>query len=71
MTLTIRRLTDDDIDAVLGVARQAWASVWASQEEILGTEILRCLDEDPQGSQLRVIEDLCRDESDAAGVWVR
>ncbi len=70
MTLPIRALVEDDIDAVLEVARQAWLPVFWSLERVLGTEIWRRLDEDPQGTQLKAIEDLCRDKSDATGVWV-
>lgn len=70
MTVTIRRLVEDDIEAVLAVALAAWEPVFPSLSGILGPEIWGRLDEDPVGSQHKAIVELCRDESDVSQVWV-
>ena len=70
MTVTIRRLIEDDIEAVLAVALAAWEPVFPSLAGILGPEIWRRLDDDHLGSQHKAIVELCRDSSDASQVWV-
>jgi len=70
MTVAIRRLIDDDIEAVLAVALAAWEPVFTSLAGILGPEIWGRLDEDHLGSQHKAIVELCRDSSDASQVWV-
>lgn len=70
MTVTIRRLVEDDIEAMLAVALAAWDPVFPSLSGILGPEIWRRLDEDHVGSQHKAIVELCRDSSGASQVWV-
>ena len=70
MTVKIRDVAESDIEPLLQIARDAWVQVWTSLESILGPEIWQRLDDDHQHSQLAAIEQLCRDESDATGVWV-
>jgi ribosomal protein S18 acetylase RimI-like enzyme len=70
MTVTIRRLVEDDIEAVLAIALAAWEPVFCSLAGILGPEIWRRLDEDHVGSQHKAIVELCHDTTDASQVWV-
>ncbi|MHB1319043.1 MAG: GNAT family N-acetyltransferase [Anaerolineae bacterium] len=70
MAVTIRRLVEEDIEAVLDIARLAWAPVFSSLAEILGPEIWRRLDDDHQESQHKAIVELCRAGSDASQAWV-
>lgn len=70
MTLTIREVAETDIEAVLQIARDAWAPVWTSLQSILGPEIWQRLDQDHQRSQHAAIEAVCRDEGHETAVWV-
>lgn len=68
VTVSIRALVPDDIDAVVEFALRAWTPVFRSFRQVLGDEIYRRVYPDWITSQARAVEAVCRDLS--ARVWV-
>lgn len=68
MHLDIRPLQDADIPGVVDLSLRAWAPVFQSIEDALGTIIFRRLHPDWRVGQQRAVEGVCR--SDATQVWV-
>ncbi len=69
MNLEIRRMRDDDVDALVRLALLAWAPVFASFEEILGAAIYATLYPDWRAAQRAAVVDVC-DEREHTAVWV-
>jgi ribosomal protein S18 acetylase RimI-like enzyme len=61
MDLHIRRIRDDDIEALVELSLLAWAPVFDSFESILGATIYRLIWPDWERSQRTGIETVCRD----------
>jgi ribosomal protein S18 acetylase RimI-like enzyme len=59
MRQRIRRFEDRDADAVVDLSLRAWAPVFISLEETLGSEIFRLLYPDWREYQRRTVEDVC------------
>jgi ribosomal protein S18 acetylase RimI-like enzyme len=68
MRQRIRPFEDRDAEAVVDLSLRAWASVFASLEETLGSEIFRRLHPDWREDQRRAVEDVCAAKK--ARVWV-
>ena len=68
MHLDIRPLEDADVRSVVDLSLRAWAPVFASIEEALGSEIFRRLHPDWRVSQQRAVQGVCT--SDNTQVWV-
>lgn len=67
MHVLVRRLTDADLEAVVGFAVRAWAPVFDSMRAVLGEAVYRHLYPDWRTSQARAIEQVCRAATTA---WV-
>ncbi len=55
----IRPFDDRDSEAVVDLSLQAWAPVFASLEQALGSEVFRRLHPDWREDQRRAVEDIC------------
>jgi ribosomal protein S18 acetylase RimI-like enzyme len=64
----IRLFEDQDAEAVVDLSLRAWAPVFASLEQVLGSEIFRRLHPDWREDQRRTVENVCA--SKKAQVWV-
>ena len=64
----IRPFDDRDTETVVDLSLRAWASVFASLERVLGSEIFRRLHPDWREDQRRAVEDVCAAKK--ARVWV-
>jgi len=64
----IRPFEDRDADAVVDLSLRAWAPVFASLEQALGSEIFRRLHPDWPEDQRRAVEDVCVAKKER--VWV-
>ena len=64
----IRPFEDRDADAVVDLSLRAWAPVFASLEQVLGSEIFRRLHPDWREDQRRAVEEVCAAKK--ARVWV-
>jgi len=68
MPIEIRALTDADVEPVVRLSLRAWAPVFASFENVLGTEIYRRIYPDWLDSQARDVAKVCLDH--APTTWV-
>ena len=66
--LRIRALEDGDTDAVVGLSLRAWAPVFESVEQALGSEIFRRQHPDWREDQRQAVEDVC--VAKKGRVWV-
>ncbi len=64
----IRPFDDRDTEAVVDLSLRAWAPVFASLEQALGSEIFRRLHPDWREDQRRAVQDVCAAEK--GRVWV-
>ena len=64
----IRPFEDWDTEAVVGLSLRAWAPVFASLEQTLGTEIFRRQHPDWREDQRRAVEEVCATKK--GRVWV-
>src|SRR5215210_727104 len=64
----IRPFDDRDAEAVVGLSLRAWAPVFASLEQVLGSEIFRRLHPDWREDQRRAVEEVCAAKRER--VWV-
>jgi ribosomal protein S18 acetylase RimI-like enzyme len=69
MNLQIRPLRDDDIETVVRLSLLAWAPVFQSFEQILGSQIYARLYPDWHQSQSQEVESVCKDREKNT-VWV-
>jgi GNAT superfamily N-acetyltransferase len=65
---SIRRMTEDDLDAVVALSLAAWAPVFASVEEQLGSSIFTLLYPDWRSAQAAAVRAVCTEAEHA--VWV-
>ncbi|MBU0495556.1 MAG: GNAT family N-acetyltransferase [Chloroflexi bacterium] len=70
MTLTIRPVRDDDVEALVALSLLAWEPVFASFERILDPAIYPIIYPDWHKSQQEGVEAACRDEETFVGVAV-
>jgi ribosomal protein S18 acetylase RimI-like enzyme len=68
MQSTIRRLVDDDVEAVVAFSLAAWASVFAALEVELGHEVYHLMFPDWRSMQAGAVEAVCRAPENE--VWV-
>jgi ribosomal protein S18 acetylase RimI-like enzyme len=64
----IRPFEDRDTEAVVGLSLRAWAPVFASLEQTLGSEIFRRQHPDWREDQRRAVEEVCATKK--GQVWV-
>jgi GNAT superfamily N-acetyltransferase len=64
----IRPFDERDAEAVVGLSLRAWAPVFASLEQVLGSEIFRRQHPDWREDQRRAVEEVCA--SQETQVWV-
>jgi ribosomal protein S18 acetylase RimI-like enzyme len=64
----IRPFDDRDAEAVVDLSLRAWAPVFASLEQVLGSEIFRRMHPDWREDQQRAVEDVCAEKKER--VWV-
>ena len=64
----IRPLEDRDADTVIDLSLRAWAPVFTSLEQALGSEVFRRLHPDWREDQRRAVENVCAAKK--ARVWV-
>lgn len=64
----IRPLEDGDVETLVDLSLRAWAPVFASVEQILGSEIFRRQHPDWREDQRRAVEDVCAAKK--RQVWV-
>ena len=64
----IRPFDDQDAEAVVDLSLRAWAPVFASLEQVLGSEIFRRLHPDWREDQRQAVEDVCAAKK--GRVWV-
>jgi ribosomal protein S18 acetylase RimI-like enzyme len=64
----VRRLVDTDLDAVVALSLAAWAPVFASLEEQLGSAIFRTIYPDWRRTQAAAVRAVCVDPENE--VWV-
>jgi ribosomal protein S18 acetylase RimI-like enzyme len=64
----IRPLDDRDAEAVVDLSLRAWAPVFASLEQVLGSEIFRRLHPDWREDQRRAVRDVCAAKK--GRVWI-
>lgn len=69
MSLRIRTVCEDDVDAVVRLSLLAWDPVFGSFERILGPEIFPIIYPDWKTSQKEAVEGVCRD-GEKRNVWV-
>lgn len=65
---TLRPFAPHDLDAILDLSIRAWEPVFASLEQVLGSEIFQRLHADWRADQRRAVREACRSEDTA--VWV-
>jgi ribosomal protein S18 acetylase RimI-like enzyme len=68
MSMQIRLMTADDVDAVLDLSIRAWEPVFRSFEQVLGTSIYLKIYPDWEPTQREVVRTLCEDEKSTT--WV-
>jgi GNAT superfamily N-acetyltransferase len=68
MSIEIRPFTEADTETVVSLSLRAWAPVFASFENVLGTEIYRRIYPDWLDSQARDVAKVCREH--ASTTWV-
>ena len=68
MTVSIRTLRPDDIDAVVEFSLRAWQPAFESFRQVMGAEIYRRVYPDWKMIQAEVVESSCRAEGNR--VWV-
>lgn len=68
MTVSIRALRPDDIDAVVEFSLRAWQPVFESFRQVMGAEIYRRVYPDWKKIQAEVVASSCRAEGNR--VWV-
>lgn len=68
MNLDIRPMQDADLDAIVQLSLLAWAPVFASFEQVLGTEIYARLHPNWRESQAKGVRIACQDAENE--VWV-
>ncbi|MCJ7737598.1 MAG: GNAT family N-acetyltransferase [Anaerolineae bacterium] len=61
MSLCIRPVCDDDVDALVRLSLLAWIPVFGSFKQILGPEIYAIIYPDWRTSQREAVETVCRD----------
>ncbi len=64
----IRPCDERDTEAVVGFSLRAWAPVFASLEQVLGSDIFRRLHPDWREDQGRAVEEVCTEKK--GRVWV-
>ena len=64
----IRPFDDRDAEAVVDLSLPAWAPVFASLEQVLGSDVFRRLHPDWREDQRRTVEDVCTAKKDR--VWI-
>ena len=64
----IRLFEDSDVEAVVSLSLRAWAPVFASIEQAMGSAIYKHLVPDWRASQQQAVEDVCA--SQQTRVWV-
>jgi ribosomal protein S18 acetylase RimI-like enzyme len=64
----IRPFDDRDAEAVVDLSLRAWAPVFASLEQVLGSEIFRRMHPDWREDQQRAVEDVCAAKKER--MWV-
>jgi ribosomal protein S18 acetylase RimI-like enzyme len=64
----IRPLTESDVDAVVAFSLDAWAPVFASFEQVMGSRVYRLVYPDWRTAQAAAVADVCR--TDGIDVWV-
>ena len=69
MNVQIRPLSDDDMEGVVQLSLLAWAPVFRSFEQVLGTRIYSLLFPDWRKTQKEVVEKYCQ-ENEERRVWV-
>ncbi|HZO87958.1 MAG TPA: GNAT family N-acetyltransferase [Chthonomonadaceae bacterium] len=69
MNWHIRRMRNPDVEEIMQLSLLAWEPVFASFEQILGSEIYPIVYPDWRGSQRKAIEDVCREPENTL-VWV-
>lgn len=67
-TISVRALRQEDLDAVADLSVDAWAPVFASLEEAMGTQVFRRLHPDWRTTQRRSVLNACTDP--AGENWV-
>ncbi len=68
MDAVIRPLTESDVDAVVAFSLDAWAPVFASFEQVMGSRVYRLVHPDWRTAQAAAVADVCR--TDGIDVWV-
>lgn len=68
MNLSIRPMSDDDLEAIVALSLLAWAPVFHSFEQVLGSEIYSLIYPDWHKSQSEGVTSVCQDEK--MNVWV-
>ena len=68
MDAVIRPLTESDVDAVVAFSLDAWAPVFASFEQVMGSRVYRLVYPDWRTAQAAAVTEVCR--SDGIDVWV-
>ena len=61
MDLQIRPFSEDDMEDVIQLSLLAWAPVFSSFKQVLGSRIYSALYPDWQGQQREVVERVCKD----------
>lgn len=69
MNLPIRPFSPDDLEEVVQLSLLAWAPVFQSFEQVLGTTIYSRLFPDWKQTQRAIVEKICR-EHEQTLVWV-
>jgi ribosomal protein S18 acetylase RimI-like enzyme len=64
----IRPFEDRDAEAVVDLSLRAWAPVFASLEQVLGSEIFKRMHPDWREDQQRAVEDVCT--AQRKRIWV-
>ena len=65
---TLRPFASEDLDALLDLSIRAWAPVFASLEQVLGSELFLRMHPDWRADQRQTVEHACRSED--VSVWV-
>jgi ribosomal protein S18 acetylase RimI-like enzyme len=69
MSIALRQMHDDDIDAIVQLSLLAWEPVFASFQQVLGSTIYSQVYPDWRTSQATVVASMCRDTEKYIG-WV-
>ena len=62
MNVSIRPMANDDMESIVELSLLAWAPVFESFEQVLGSKIYLLLYPDWKRQQREVVEKICRDE---------